>query len=218
MKTNNYQFDLMYQGQDHKDVVYNETILKLDATLNFSVVAFIEYPPEFISHGERFIITSGENKNKICYFAHQTKGVQYISPYDNMIIYLIKNNCFIKFFDDKWQKVTIDLSFQTICTDLKFTAIKDHFSLPNSNDCYYLYLEDNCIIDFDNVDIASFAIMIKQNYETVFEIKWPENILWFNKEPKQITAIANSIDFFKFYRVAESQHFLVASVKQNYQY
>ena len=38
--------------------------------------------------------------------------------------------------------------------------------------------------------------MIKQNYETVFEIKWPENILWFNNEPKQITAISNSIDFF----------------------
>jgi hypothetical protein len=26
MKTTNYQFDLMYQGQEHKDIVYNESI------------------------------------------------------------------------------------------------------------------------------------------------------------------------------------------------
>ena len=37
MKTTNYQFDLMYQGQEHKDIVYNESILKLDANLNLSV-------------------------------------------------------------------------------------------------------------------------------------------------------------------------------------
>ena len=80
MKTNNYKFDLMYQGQSHKDIVYNETILKLDANLNLSVVAFIENLPESVTHGERFIIAAGENKNKICYFAHQTKGIQYILP------------------------------------------------------------------------------------------------------------------------------------------
>ena len=26
MKTTNYQFDLMYQGQEHKDIVYNTSV------------------------------------------------------------------------------------------------------------------------------------------------------------------------------------------------
>ena len=75
MKTTNYQFDLMYQGQEHKDIVYNESILKLDANLNLSVDNFVEKPPETITYGQRFILTSGENKNQICYFAHSTLSI-----------------------------------------------------------------------------------------------------------------------------------------------
>ena len=75
-----------------------------------------------------------------------------------------------------------------------------------------------CKVGFDNIDKASFTIIIKQNYKKVFKIKWPENILWPNKKPKQITSIVNSIDFFKFYRIPESQHFLAESTAQNYQY
>lgn len=40
--------------------------------------------------------------------------------------------------------------------------------------------------------------MIKQNYEGVFNVKWPENILWPEKEPVQVTATANAIDLFRF--------------------
>ncbi|MFK7967917.1 MAG: hypothetical protein AB8B68_01975 [Rickettsiaceae bacterium] len=218
MKTNNYQFDLMYQGQDHKDIVYNETILKLDANLNLCIEAFIENPPEDIVHGQRFIITSGESENRICYFAHKTKGVQYIVPHENMIVYIVKDNCFVRFSENNWQKIISISSAESISSVSKFTGIKDKFTLPDTGDCHYLYLEDNCTITFDNVDISSFAIIVKQHYEQVFEIKWPENILWPNKKPKQITAISNSIDFFKFYRIPESQHFLADLVKQNYQY
>jgi len=218
MKTNNYKFDLMYQGQNHKDIVYNETILKLDANLNLSVVDFIEHPSESISHGERFIIAAGENKNKICYFAHQTKGVQYILPYDNMIVYIIKDNCFARFSENNWQKITLDSSSEVVSSASKFVSIKNEFILPNQNDYHYLYLNGNCKVGFENIDKSSFTIIIKQNYKKVFKIKWPENILWPNKKPKQITSIVNSIDFFKFYRIPESQHFLAESTAQNYQY
>ena len=90
--------------------------------------------------------------------------------------------------------------------------------MPNQNDCHYLYLYGNCTVGCENIDKVSFTIIIKQNYNKVFKIQWPENILWPNKKPKQITSIVNSIDFFKFYRLPESQHFLAESTIQNYQY
>lgn len=218
MKTNNYKFDLMYQGQDHKDIVYNETILKLDANLNLSVVDFVENQPEFVSYGQRFIITSGENKNKICYFAHNTKGAQYILPYDNMIVFIIKDNCFVRFSDNSWQKIVCTFDGQGALPDAKFTGIKDKFVLPKKCEYCYLYLEDNCVMDFDEIAIPSFMVLIKQNYENVFQVKWPVGVLWPNNEPKQITSITNSIDLFKFYKIPESQHFLAEVVNQNYQY
>ncbi len=60
--------------------------------------------------------------------------------------------------------------------------------------------------------------MIKQNYEGVFNVKWPENILWSEKEPVQVTATANAIDLFRFQKIAESNHFLAETIKKNYQY
>jgi len=218
MKTNNYQFDLMHQGQDHKDIVYNETILKLDANLNFSVIEFVSNPPESIAYGERFIINSGENKNKICYFAHKTKGIQYILPYDNMVVYIIKDNCFARFLDNNWQKIGSTSAGETSSAISNFTSIKDEFILPNIDNCHYLYLQGNCKISFANVDKVLFAIIIKQNYSNSFEIEWPWNILWSNKESKQITSKHNSIDFFKFHKIPESSHYLVESAQQNYQY
>ncbi len=219
MKTKNYQFDLMHQGQEHKDVVYNESILKLDANLNLSVVNFVEKPPESVSYGDRFIITSGENKNKIGYFAHSEKGIQYISPYNNMLVYMVKDDCFARFSDDSWQKAAASvLGVQSASAELKFIGIKDDFNVPKQDNCHYLYLNGKCVINFDQVETNSLTIIIKQNYQEIFEIKWPENILWPEKKLVQVTSIINSIDLFRFYKLPESKHFIAESIKQNYQY
>ena len=218
MKTTNYQFDLMYQGQEHKDIVYNESLLKLDANLNLSVDNFVEKPPESITHGQRFILTAGENKNKICYFAHSTKELQYISPYNNMLVYMVKDGCFAIFSDNSWKKVSPGFEEQASSSSLKFIGVKDEYLLPSKVDCHYLYLEAKCALNFDKVKNSSFAVMIKQNYEEVFNIKWPENILWPGKESVQVTATVNAIDFFRFQKIAESKHFLAETIKKNYQY
>jgi hypothetical protein len=75
-----------------------------------------------------------------------------------------------------------------------------------------LYLEAKCALNFDEVKNSSFAVMIKQNYEEVFNIKWP------GKESVQVTATVNAIDFFRFQKIAESKHFLAETIKKNYQY
>lgn len=218
MKTTNYQFDLMYQGQEHKDIVYNESILKLDANLNLSVDNFVERPLESINYGQRFILTSGENKNKICYFAHSTKGLQYISPYNNMLVYIVKDGYFAIFSDNSWQKVSAGFEDQVSSSSLKFIGINDEYLLPSKVDCYYLYLEAKCALSFEQVTAKSFTVIIKQNYEKVFNVKWPENILWPEKEPIQVTSTVNAIDFFRFQKIAESKHFLAETIKKNYQY
>lgn len=66
----------------------------------------------------------------------------------------------------------------------------------NQNDYDYLYLNGYHAVGFENIDKSSFKIIINQTHKKVFKIKWPKNILWPNKETKQITSIDNSIDFF----------------------
>jgi hypothetical protein len=52
---------------------------------------FVEKPPETITYGQRFILTAGENKNKICYNIINGK----ISPW-----MLYHSNSGLKFLDN----------------------------------------------------------------------------------------------------------------------
>ena len=131
---------------------------------------------------------------------------------------MIKDGCFAIFSDNSWQKVSAGFEDQVSSSSLKFIGINDEYLLPSKVDCHYLYLEAKCALSFDQVKNPSFAIMIKQNYEDAFNVKGPENILWPEKEPVQVTATANAIDLFRFQKIAESNHFLAETIKKNYQY
>ena len=139
MKTQNYQFDLMHQGLEYKDVIYNETILKIDTLLNSSVLDFIQKPPISLTYEEKYIIKEGEHINKICYFAHESKGVQLTSPHKNMIIYVIKAGSFYIFTNGEWQKLSVGNgeSSQSVTSssiaEQKFTGISDKFILPKKD-------------------------------------------------------------------------------------
>jgi hypothetical protein len=223
MKTNNYQFPLMHQGQEHKDIMYNEAILKIDAMLSFSVVDFMEEPPNTLNAEEKYIITKGDHKNEICYFVHESKKVQYNAPYENMVIYLVKESCFYIFSKKEWQKLNAGLSGSSVSqisysSAGKFVGIKNKFDLSAQQDFHYLYLDGNAELDFSKIDSSSFTLVIKQNYENIFDIKWPEDILWQDKTPLKITAKTNAIDLFRFYKLPESTHFLAESIQQDYQY
>lgn len=217
METKNYKFELMHQGQDHKDLVYNESILKLDANVNLTVLNFVENAPGTVSYGDRFIITSeGENKNKICYFAHPDKGVQYLSPHNNMFVFMVKDNCFARFHENRWHKINFAPDLPTPST--AFTGIRDEFVIPSNKDLHYLFLENRARLNFTEINKESFTIIIKQNHQATYQITWPENILWPGGVATQITATSNSIDLFRFYKLPETGHFIAEIVHQDYRY
>lgn len=209
MKTNNYQFDLMHQGQEQKDVIYNETVLKIDSMLNLNVLSLKEAPPQIMTYGEKYLITGGDHKNKICYFAHESKGTQYISPQNNMIIYLMSDDCFMKFTENEWQK-TITIAEQ------KFVGTSNDFVISGGADQYCLYLSGNTSLTLNAT--RSFLLIIKQNHQNIFDIKWPDNILWPKKLAAKITDKINAIDCFRFHKLPESNHFLAEVLGQNYKY
>ena len=88
MKTTNFSMDLMVPSQSNKDIVFNEALLKIDSFMNFSVVDFIDHKPEQLQNGEKFIISSGEYKNKICYQPLNSKIVLLQEPTVGMVVFV----------------------------------------------------------------------------------------------------------------------------------
>ncbi len=215
MKTTNYQFTLMQQGQERKDFVYNETVLKLDSILNFAINDFVAKEPISLTPQKKYIISNGKYKNQICYFAHKSKGVQYNIPYENMIIYVINKNKFYIFLDNKWSAISFD---KPIISKQNFVGIKDDFTLAENQNYQYLYLNGNANLNFGNINLPFFTLIIKQNYQNIFDLKWQDDILWPNKTKVKISNQINAIDLFCFYKLPESSHFLASVINQNYQY
>lgn len=216
METKNYKFELMHQGQEHKDIVYNESILKLDANLNLTILNFTAVAPEHISYGDRFIITAeGDNQNKICYFAHPDKGVEYLSPHNNMFVFMVKDNCFARFHENKWHKINFAPEIEAQAD--RFSGVRDEFIVPGAKDVHYLFLENRVRFNFAQAK-ESFTLIIKQNHQAIYQVTWPDNVLWPNRVVTQITATTNSIDILRFYKLPETGHFIAEIVHQDYRY
>lgn len=222
MKTKNYKFELMYQGQDHKDVIYNESVLKLDANLNMSVLNFVETTPRSISYGERFILSSGVNRNKICYYAHPDKGPEYLQPHNNMLVYLVNEDCFARFStkEDMWQKINPGSASGAAApsTTITFTGISGDFRLSVDREYHYLYLNNKAHIMLEDVRKPEITVVIKQNERTVYDIRWSTNVLWLEQRAGRAPTRVNTIDLFRFYKLPETEHFLAETIGKNYQY
>ena len=66
--------------------------------------------------------------------------------------------------------------------------------------------------------IAICTIIIKQNYQEVYDVVWSENILWPSKKIHQMTKTPNVMDIIKFYKLPQSYHLLAEIINQNYQF
>ena len=65
MKTTCFNMDLMVPNQINKDVIFNESLLKIDNFLNSTVNGFIEDIPDNPGIGEKYIITSGKYTDSV---------------------------------------------------------------------------------------------------------------------------------------------------------
>lgn len=224
MKTTCFNMDLMVPNQINKDVVFNESLLKIDSFLNSTVNGFIEDIPDNLEIGEKYIITSGKYTDHICYMSHESKGVQYFLPKQGMLVFSLKTHNFLLYISNQWQEIQLNSYNESNANiaipsiDKNFTDINELFEAPADKSYLYLYLNGNTTLGFEQITIPELTIMIKQCYNASYALTWPENIIWENKAPHTMTKAPNATDLIKLYQLPETKHFLGKIIAQNYQF
>lgn len=224
MKTTCFNMDLMVPNQINKDVIFNESLLKIDSFLNFTVNGFIEDIPDNLGIGEKYIITSGKYIDHICYISHESKGVQYFLPKQGMLVFSLKTHNFLLYINNQWQEIQLNSnneSNENIAIpniDKNFTGINELFEAPADKSYLYLYLKGDTTLGFEQTAIPELTIMIKQCYDASYTLTWPENILWEDKTPHLMSKTPNATDLIKLYQLPETTHFLGKIIAQNYQF
>jgi hypothetical protein len=213
MKTNAFALDLMVPDQAHKDILFNESMLKIDQFLNISINGFIKDIPKTLNVGEKLIICEGIKKNHICFLLHDSKKIEFLKPTNGMIVFSIQQSCFY-LFDDKWLKINI--GSEIIAKN--FDGIEGEYIAPIDVVNHYLYLSKNTTIILKKSLVPELTLIIKQNSSTSFAFKWPDNILWENGKEHIMTNKANAIDIVKLFQLPESNHFLGKIISQNHQF
>jgi len=213
MKTNSLALDLMIPGQDHKDLVFNESILIIDQFFNNTVSNFVEEVPEELQVGEKFIITGEARTNQICFLTHESRDIQFITPKAGMVLFLTSQLCFFLFDGEGWVKVTNRSQIPE-----HFSGIGEEHIIQNDVANHYLYLSSNSTIALPAITASELTIIIKQNHEALFTLTWPDNILWENNIAHMITAAKNSMDVVKLFSLPETNHFLGKIISQNHQF
>ncbi|MCP5369221.1 MAG: hypothetical protein H6909_00805 [Rickettsiaceae bacterium] len=218
MKTNNLSLELMVPSQINKDIIYNEAILKLDDFSNLSICDFIETTPLELDAGVKYIIRSGENKNKICYRPHESKPIMIHEPRDGMVIYMLSMAKFLFYAKDVWQDC-INMPTQTLTKQPNsFSGIYGQHLLPANVKNHYLYLSEDTEIIAQNLNFESVNLIIKQSNSTTNNLTWSSNILWNNENPPSVTPAKNSLCFFKLYALPETDHYFGIILGQNFNY
>ena len=219
MKTTNFCMDLMVPSQLNKDIVFNEALLKIDSFMNFSVIDFIDHKPEQLKNGEKFIISSGEDKNKICYKPLNSKVVLLQEPKAGIVVFIIKTGCFYVFADNDWKNISLpSTKSEESVVPSKFIGISEKFSISPKQSYHYLYLNSDTAIGIEEKVNSEISIIIKQSSTELFNIKWSANILWEGKQQHIMSQSKNSMDLIKLYQLPESQHFLGKIIAQNFSY
>lgn len=214
MKTSNLALELMVPSQINKDIIYNETILKLDDFFHNTIDGVIDKKPSEIEVGKKYIISSGEDRNHICYRSSESKSVSIHIPKEGMLVYLKSESKFIFFSEDLWK----DCTGSTNSKASYFTGICKKYVLPQNQGQHSLYLSSNVEIIAKNIPLESITLIIKQSYDQNNKLFWSSNILWHNNViPKRVPK-KNSISLIKLYSMPETDHYLGLVLGDNFNY
>lgn len=213
MKTANFKMDLMVPLQENKEIVFNESIIKIDNLLLISAESFTADIPTIIETGKKYIITKGDHKSGICYKSLSSKPITIQPPVQGMVIFVIEENCFFCFHGNSWKQIGSSPSIPA-----NFTAISGDYDLVINRQINYLYLDSDTNLNITDSPFGEVTLIIKQTYNQISKLHWQDNILWENKTSHKITAVENSIDIVKLYKLPETGHFLGRIIARNFNY
>lgn len=236
MKTRNLKLELMLPQQIGKDIIFNEAINTIDNLLLKSVTDFSETPPTLINDN-LYIITGSEHHNKICYANYDKSNWEFLEPPDTMLVYIILKQAFYIFLNQEWQLLPIANVANNNETSLlklkeeensqmpfapegysKFENLKGDLSLNTNKSWQYFYVNDDCKITVSNMRQHLVNVIIKQNADKIYKIEFSENIIWPNKTIPKIGATKNSINYLRFSKLPESNHYLAELVANGFEY
>ena len=105
MKTHYYDNHLMVPMQINKEIIFNESIVRLDGFCNSSIKGFVEVAPSEYDIGDKYILTSQENKNAICYIFSHSHGWRVLSAKKGMCFFCDELSSFVVFDGANWKEV-----------------------------------------------------------------------------------------------------------------
>jgi len=105
MKTHYYETQLMAPMQINKEIVFNEWAVRLDGFCNSAIKGFVESAPQEYELGDKYILTSTEHKNAICYIVAHNHGWQILAAKKWMYFFCQETFGFVFFDGENWQKV-----------------------------------------------------------------------------------------------------------------
>jgi hypothetical protein len=105
MKTYYYQTPLMLPMQINKEIIFNEWAIRLDGFCNSAIKGFTDILPQEYEIGDKYILTSNEHKNAICYIFAENQGWQILIAKKGMYFFCQEIQNFVFFDGENWQKV-----------------------------------------------------------------------------------------------------------------
>lgn len=231
MKTYNYEIELMVPNQSGKEVIFNEAQLKMDILSSPSVIGITDHVPSRPVAGEKYILKSLDQMNDhIVYCLDGSKGWQFLPPKEGMIKFICNAGSFVIFQNNVWQKITfasapeatstttLPSPYNPVGNEEHFIGIEGKFIASELSDYFYLYVNNECVIDLSLVKVRELTMIIKQNYTRSFNISWSHNILWPEKRALNVSQNPNAMDIVKFYRLPETEHLIAEVIGQNYRF
>lgn len=104
MKTLYLSLPLMTPMQINKEVLYNQSISKIDSLVpNFVIDILEQLPAHNNEEGEKYLIMDGEHKNQICYYINNTW--EFLDPKKGMFLFVLQQKSFVYFSGDTWEKI-----------------------------------------------------------------------------------------------------------------
>ncbi len=136
-----------------------------------------------------------------------------------MMVFVIESSFFLIFANDEWKKIALSgTKLDELVGQDKFISISQKFLLSAKQSLHCLYLDSDTEITVERKMLPEISVIIKQSFNNSFNINWPPNILWENKQPHIMSKSQNSMDLIKLYQLPESQHMLGKIIAQNFNY
>ena len=206
MKTNFYDINLMMPAQLNKEIIFNEALVRVDGFLNSTIKGFVEQVPQEYKIGDKYIVSSGEYKNQICYiFAHSHQW-QFLKARNGMRFFCQELDEMICFDGDSWR----------VANALSDFKLKGHFYVQNTTQYLSLHLEDDAVIDLSNARANKITIILMQNKIKTYQVQWGGDILWPNGIVHSVSRNLGAIEVIEFYKIAASGKFLSTVISNNY--